>query len=279
MSSVFGIVMALTAALMYGSADFTGGVASRRINQFQVMVITVAIGVPPLVLFAILWQEGMPSTSSLMWAALAGIIGTMGLAPLYRGLATGSAAIVSPTAAVVGATLPLVYGSIIEGLPSAPKLAGFLLALLGIWLVARPNSDSLPGHGQGLMLGIVAGTAFGGYFICIAQVQPGAVFIPLAMAKLAAIPFVLAIVATRGLRIPSPIQTPMALLSGVLDAVANAFYLIARQHGRLDVATVLASLYPAVTVVMARLVYKEAISRSQWLGLTLCLAAIGLIVY
>ena len=175
--------------------------------------------------------------------------------------------------------MPLVYGSVTEGLPSIPRMAGFFLALVGIWLVARPHPASLPGHGRGLILGIAAGSVFGGYFILIAQIPAGSVFLPLAVAKFSSIPLVLTILAAQRVRVPSPAQAPVALLAGVMDAVGNGFFLMARHYSRLDIAAVLASLYPAVTVLLARLVYKEVISRSQWLGLTLCLVAIGLIVY
>ena len=279
MSSLSGIVFALTAALLYGGGDFAGGVATRRLDQFQVLLASVSVSVLPLLLLGLLWREAVPSTVSLVWAALAGAFGSLGMAMLYRGLATNSAAIVSPTAAVVGASMPLVYGSLTEGLPAAPRLAGFLLALVGIWLVSRPHPASLPGRGQGLALGLLAGINFGAYFIFIAQVPRGEVFFPLTAVKLASIPVALTFIAARRLRLPSLAQAPIAMLSGVMDATGNVCFLLARQYSRLDVAAVLVSLYPAVTVVLARLMYKEVITRSQWLGLALCLAAIGLIVY
>ncbi len=279
MSSIVGVALALTASLLFGSGDFSGGVASRRLNQFQVLALSTSVSVIPLVLLALLWHEGLPAPASLLWAALAGILGSLGLAALYRGLAIGSAAIVSPTAAVIAAAVPVVYTGLAEGLPAAPKLGGFGLALAGIWLVARPHPASLPNHGQGLRLGILSGIAFGAFFIFIAQVQRGAVFFPLAMARLASIPMVLLVLAWQRLPLPSPASSPMALLAGTLDALANACFLSARQYTRLDVAAVLASLYPAVTVMLAYLIHKEVISRSQWLGLAMCLAAIGLIVY
>jgi drug/metabolite transporter (DMT)-like permease len=279
MLSILGIVFALSASLMYGGGDFAGGAGARRLNPFQVLLLAAATGILPLFSLGLLWGEVTPSSATVIWAALAGIFGSLGLATLYRGLSTSSAAIVSPTAAVVGATVPLIYGSFVEGLPSVPRMAGFLLALIGIWLVARPHPASLPNHGRGLMLGIAAGIAFGAYFILIAQVQRGSVFFPLTVAKLTSIPFVLGILAARRLRVPSPLQAPVTLLAGIMDAAGNAFFLLARQYTRLDVAAVIASLYPAVTVILARLIYKEVISRSQWAGLMLCLVAIGLIVY
>ena len=153
------------------------------------------------------------------------------------------------------------------------------MALIGIWLVAKPHPASLPNHGQGLAIGLVSGVSFGAFFIFIAQVQHGAVFVPLTVARFVTVPFVLLIVASRRLPLPSLTRNPAALVAGVLDVAANASFMLARQYTRLDVAAVLSSLYPAVTVVLAWLGYKEVISRTQWVGLLLCLAAIGLIVY
>jgi drug/metabolite transporter (DMT)-like permease len=126
-------------------------------------------------------------------------------------------------------------------------------------------------------LGVLAGLGFGGFFVLIAQVEPGLIFSPLVVAKLAALCAALVMLLRTRLPFPSPSANTIALLAGALDAGGNVFYLLAKQFTRLDIAAVLASMYPAATVALSRVVLHEEVSARQWLGVGLCLAGVGLI--
>lgn len=275
-ADLIGVFMALTSAAVWGSGDFSGGLASRRSHPFHVLALSALSGMVILVACAGLWREGLPGMGSVVWAALAGVSGALGVASLYRALSLGNAAAVAPAAAVVSAALPVVFGLFTQGLPGTLRLAGFGLALPGIWLVSRATAGS-PASRQGLGLALLAGTGFAGFFILIAQVEPGAVFTPLIVARAVSLATAMLLLAARRLPMAGAGANPAALLAGVLDAGGNVFYLLAQQYTRLDVAVVLASLYPAATVLLARLVLDENVSRGQWLGAGVCLAAIVLI--
>ena len=252
--------------------------ATRRSNQFQVLTLAALSGIAVLVVCALLRGEALPSPASAAWAMSAGAAGAVGIAALYRALSLGHAASVAPTAAVIGAALPVAFSSLVEGPPGTTRLAGFALALLGIWLVSRIAPQGKGLSRLGLALACLAGVGFGGFFILIAQVEPGLVFTPLIAARSLTFCTALLLLRVRRLAWPSPTSNPIALLAGVLDAGGNIFYLLAQQFTRLDVAAVLSSLYPAMTVLLACIILKEKVTRSQWLGVALCLAAIVFIM-
>ena len=272
------VVLALASAAVWGSGDFFGGLATRRAHQFHVLALSALSGMVVLVALAGLLGETTPSQMDLLWSAVAGLSGAIGIASLYKGLAIGSAATVAPTAAVLTAALPVVFSALTTGLPRTSQVAGFAVAIAGIWLVAKkPGSNE--GFGTGLPLALLAGSGFGGFLILIAQVDPVLVFAPLAVARAAMLATALALMLTTGVGIPSIGSNPLAVLAGVFDAGGNVFYLLARQQMRLDVAAVLSSLYPVATVVLARIASKDPVTRTQWIGVGVCLASVGLIVW
>jgi drug/metabolite transporter (DMT)-like permease len=271
-----GVVLALASAIVWGAGDFTGGFATRRGHQFEVLTLSSLSGVVLLLIFALLSRETLPPLASAGWAAAGGISGAVGLACLYRGLSLGSSATVAPIAAVITAALPVVFTGVTAGWPRGTQLAGFGLAMLGIWLVARASTgDPISGHG--LRLAIVAGAAFGLFLITIAQVQAGFVFVPLAIARAITLLTALFLLLAKRLPMPPLGSNRFALLAGFLDAGGNVLYLLAREYTRLDVAAVLASLYPVTTVVLARIVLEEQIAATQWAGGLVCVAAVVLI--
>jgi drug/metabolite transporter (DMT)-like permease len=274
---LIGVALALGAAWFYGSADFYGGLAARRITAYQVMVISALIGVITMAALGVLWAEPWPTVTMMSWAAAGGAIGSLGLIALYRGLVTGNAAVVSPVSGVIGAAIPVVFGALTAGLPGALRLAGFAVAVPGIWMVTLSSNPDRSGPNNGFQLGILAGISFGLYFICIAHIGGGAVFGPLAVSKVSAGLLALSLVVAMRVRVPSFRGNPAAILAGVLDPAANALFLVSSSYTRLDAAAVLASLYPIGTVLLSRLVLKEHITRLQWTGVALCMTAIALI--
>ncbi len=276
-ADLLGIFFALASAFAWGGGDFSGGLATRRHNPFQVLTLSSLSGVLLLVALSALWQEAPPSPQSALWAMLAGFFGVIGIATLYRALATEPMASVAPTAAVIGVIMPVAYGILIEGMPHFIRMVGFALALFGIALVSRPSASSRSLSRQGLLLTCLAGVCIGGFLIVIAHVEVGRVFLPLVIARL--VTFGTSLVLIRLFRLPFPRLTsnPTALLAGVLDAGGNLFYLLATQFTRLDIAAVLSSLYPAATVLLAYLLLKERLSPNQRAGVVVCLLAIVLI--
>jgi len=276
-ASLIGLLSALASALVWGAGDFVGGLAAHRRAPYQIVALASLAGVPLLLLFAYLANEGLPPPPDILWATAGGISGAVGVAALYRGLSTGSAAIVAPTAGVVSAAIPVIVASLLEGLPPGTRLAGIFAGLVGIGLVSKPADTRVESVRSSLGLSVLAGGGFGGFFVAIAQLKGGLLFAPLVIAKLAAVAFASLILVIRREPLPSLVGHPIALLAGALDAGGNFFYLFAVQHVRLDVAAVLSSMYPATTVILSAALLHEEIRSLQVVGVGLCLTGVALI--
>lgn len=271
-----GALLALCSAAVWGSGDYCGGRAATRSDPFQVLSLAASSGIVMLVAAALISGESLTLSVELLWAAVAGVSGSLGIVALYRGLAIGNAASVAPMASVVAAVLPVLYGIAANGAPRSTQLLGFALALAGIWLVASAAPDQ-SGSRRGLWLGTLAGVGFGGFMILIAQGDVAAVYVPLVVARTMMLLTAVVTLTARRMTLPGPGSNPTALLAGVLDTGGNVLYLLARQQVRLDIAAVLSSLYPVATVALARIVGHETITRTQWIGAAACLFAVLLI--
>lgn len=276
------VVFGLSASLCWGSGDFSGGLASRRANVLSVVIADYSVGFVLLVLLALLWREPFPSLGDLVWGGLAGIAGVLGLIAFYSALATGQMGIAAPVSAVLTAALPVLFSVFASGLPSLVQLAGLLLALLAIGLIARPERAS--GPPQGISLAVLAGCGFGCFFILLSRVSPGHTFWPLAAARFTSLALMLVILIVMRLRrrqqqpmLPGKTVVPLVALAGILDAIGNAFFVLAAHSGRLDVAAVLSSFYPAATALLAAVVLRERVTRVQGAGILLVLLAVPLI--
>lgn len=270
------VLFGLASAFTWGGGDFCGGLAARRAPVVAVLILSGGAGLVLITALALVFREAVPPTTALLWGTAAGSAGTLGLAMLYRGLAVGRASVVAPTSAVLSAVLPAVWSMYNEGLPDVLQLLGFVLALAGIWLVARTPGAGSASSGIGLAL--LAGVGFGVFFVLIDQAGENGTFWPLAAAR--AMTFTLTLVALLVQRVPlrfDPALLRVALLAGALDVGGNTFFVLAGQAGRLDIAAVLSSLYPASTVLLSRVVLHERITPLQVLGVVLALAAVALI--
>jgi drug/metabolite transporter (DMT)-like permease len=275
-TSLLGILSALASAFSWGGGDFSGGYASRRSLPFQVLAASGVISLLCFFCLALLMGENAPTHLSLAWAMLAGFAGALGLGALYQGLAKGSAAIVSPTAAVLGASVPVVFGAFSEGIPRLERLIGICLGILGIWLVSLTSSGDLQARRRDLTLAFLAGMSFAAFFICLGEIPAGSIFFPLVAAKVVSVLVAIFILIIQKKRIlPAPDLS--LLLAGVLEAGGNWGFLLARQLTRLDIAVVLSSMYPAVTVMLAWLIMHQHISKVQLTGIGFCLMAVILI--
>ena len=274
---IIGVIFALTSAVVWGTGDFSGGVATRIQNQFQVLFLMTIPGIVILAIIAAVIGEPFPSSEDALWALSAGTACALGVAALYKGLAGGNAATVAPTAAVIGAGIPVIFSLFFLGIPDIWHILGFIVAIFGIWFVSRPVCGHEHENSQGLMMAILAGIGFGAFFTMIAQVEQGLVFSPLVLAKSAALILALVLIFFRNDSLPSPLSNPIAIFAGFFDAGGNVFFLLAKQFTRLDVAAVLASMYPSVTVILSCLILKEKVSRTQGGGVVLCVIAIAFI--
>ncbi len=276
-SELLALAYGVTSAITWGSGDFSGGFACRRTNVYTVVLFSQLAGLATILLLVWGFHEPVPASINWLIPGIAGIAGAAGLMALYSALASGRMGIVAPLSAVIAALLPVCVGFFTEGLPGASTLAGFGLALPAVWLLTRTVQHERI-HMREISLALFAGGGFGLFFTLMGQSGNLSVTWSLIAARIASIS-VVAVVACllKQGGIPGPAQLPPILLAGILDAGGNAFFVLASQAGRLDISAVLASLYPAATVILARFILKEHLRPYQWGGIGIALLAILLI--
>ena len=275
--NLIAFVYGLASAVTWGAGDFSGGYASKKSSTYTVVLVSQIVGGVLLVGLALLFREPMTTWTNLLLGGVAGVAGMIGILALYAGLAQGRMGVVAPLTAVFAAALPILISAVTEGLPSLTTLIGFVMALVAVWfLSAGGNQGKITW--QELIFAVVAGAGFSLFFILIDRVSDNAVFWPLVGARVASVSVIGLYMVVRGVgERPSSSQLPVIALAGILDAGGNAFFALAAQAGRLDVAAVLASLYPASTVMLAWFILKERLERFQWFGVGAALIALILI--
>lgn len=278
---IVAILLGLAAATCWGGGDFSGGVAAKRGSAYGVVLISQLVGMVLLAGLAVGLAEPFPTREAWLYGGLAGICGAVGLVILYRSLARGPMGVVAPLAAVGTAGLPVLWGAWLEGWPAPVQVAGFVLAMVAVWLISTTGKGQpVRARLRDLALPAAAGLTFGLFLILIAQAGEKTVLWPLVAARLASLGTLLAgMIVTRRARklLPAASALLPCCLAGILDASGNALYTLATQAGRLDVATVVSSLYPAGTVLLAWIVLKERLAARQWLGIGAALVALVLI--
>jgi drug/metabolite transporter (DMT)-like permease len=281
------VVLGLLVAAAYGSGDFFGGLSAKRAaSATGVVVLSQAMGLPVLAVL-LLVADGEPTARVVLLGAGAGAVGGVGLTCLYRGLAIGRMSVVAPITSVGAAVVPVAWGRLQGEHPSALQMVGVVLAIVAVGFISRTGDEVVDGttapepdaRRPYLALAVAAGIAFGLVFVLLAETGDDAGFWPLVGGRAASITLLVAVaLATRQSLSPGGRSAlgPMAA-AGVLDLTANALYLLAARRGLLAVVAVLSSLYPASTVLLARLVLKERLLRLQVGGLGLAVAGIALI--
>ena len=268
--------LSLGSAAAWGTGDFLGGLASKGSNSFGVVVVTHGSGLLFMLAMALLTREALPSNAALGWGVAAGLGGGFGLVSLYRALAIGQMGINAPVAAVITGVIPVIVGIWTQGYPAPIQFVGFAVALVAIWLIAMPNGEI--GRPKGLGLAMCAGIGFGIYLVCSSRASSEAVYWPLVAARAASmLEMMLVATLTRQAWKPNTKLLPTMILAGVADSSGNALFMYAVRFGRLDVASVLSSLYPASTVLLAWFVLKERMSRLQMVGMVAALVSVPLI--
>lgn len=278
-AQVLPAAFSLAAVVCWGTSDFTGGYAARRSDAFLVALFAHATGFILMLVLSLATHAPLPSRATEGWALAAGALGGSALAIFYRALAMGDMGLTAPIAAVLAAALPTAYGMYMEGIPHTAPLIGFLLAGSGIWLISRPEGEAAR-RSRGLSLAVLAGLGFAGFFISINGVGHSSVLWSAAHSRVAAFLIVAAMVfARRGQPRLDIRDVGLALFAGSLDATGTALFIRADQTGRFDAAVVLTSLYPAVTVLLARIFLKERFTRWKTLGILAALAAVPMIAF
>lgn len=274
---ILAIFFGLAAAATWGAADFGGGFATKRASVYSVVIITQSVGLVLLPLLAVYFSERFPPMDGMFWGFIAGVAGSAGLLALYHALSVGKMGVVAPISAVVTVALPVIYGVFNEGLPAGHQIAGFVIATASMWLISG-TSEKGEIKRQDVVYPLLAGVGFGIFFISVDLFSESAVFWPLTVAKVSAVVVILGFALLRkSATLPSKSVLPVIILAGLFDAGGNLFFALASQVGRLDIATVIASLYPGSTVLLAWIILKERLSSMQWIGVVLALVAIALI--
>ena len=271
------VIYGLCSAASWGVADFSGGFATRRNNVFAVVILSQIIAGVLLLMVTMALTEGLPAYPQLIWGGVAGVAGSVGIMALYIGLARGRMGIVSSIAAVVTAVIPILFAFFNEGLPPVAKLIGFGFAFVAVWFLTRSEGHTIMQRDEWLFP-LLAGIGFGVFFICIDHVSQTAILWPLVAVRVTSILTVLCFVLTRKkIEWPGVKQMPMIAFIGIGDTAGNVFFALATRLGRLDISAVVASLYPAVTVLLAWFILKERLMPRQWIGVGAALCALVLI--
>ncbi len=264
----------LAAVFAWGTSDFLGGYFTRRLNVF---LFTAVFNVGGLILMSVLAVAShalLPSSHSVLWALAGGVTGGLGVAIFFRALSTGKMGLTAPVAAVLGAAIPTLVSIFIEGPPGKFTIAGFALAATGLWLITRVEDGGTP---QGIGLAVLAGIGFAGFYLCLREAGSGSVLWFAALTRTGGLIITGAIALSLGnLRI-SLADAGRAALTGCIDSLGTMLFILASQSGRLDEAVVISSLYPAVTVLLARFFLKEHLTRWRFIGLLAALAAVPMI--
>lgn len=269
------ILLATTAALVWGMSDFCGGKGAQRAHPLAVTVMSQIVSLPVLGV-GLLLVAGTPRLADLGWGVIGGIAGLIGIVLLYRGLSAGAMSVVSPVTAVTAAVVPLGVGLVLDGALSAVALAGTLCAVVAIALISAAPGGTPGAVTRGLLgLALTAGAMFGIFFVILGQASADSGLWVMVGIRLSSIPLGLLVALHTGtpLRLSRPTLT-WAALAGTLDLAGNMFFLLAAAQGHLSVVAVLASLYPTSTVLLALAVDKERVRVMQVAGLGLAATAL-----
>ncbi len=270
------IILALTSAAIFGVADFTGAVSSRRTGAFVTAVLSQAVGLVSL-LAVVSFVPGSPDLRSIAWGAVAGLAGGLGLAVFFWAMAVGPIGVVSPLTAAIAAVVPLAVGIALGAWPEPVALAGIALGVVAVVLASGGGSRSGATMAPHVLLAtLAAGAGFGGFLVAVAQTSSSAGLWPLVGARVASLAmFGLAAAATgRSLRPGTGSMAPIAAC-GALDMLANIALLYAVQGGMLAISGVLASLGPLSTILLSRVVLGERLQLTQRIGVGLAVAAVS----
>jgi drug/metabolite transporter (DMT)-like permease len=278
---LLSILFGLGAALGWGAGDFTGGLASRKTGAHRAVFSSEIVGLVLLFAAQAIMREKLPTLQSWFFAMFAGAIGTLGLMLLYHSMTLGLMSISAPVSGLLAAMLPVIIGMAREGLPEAPTVAGFVFALAAVWLISQSENGvkDILSHLSDLKLPILAGFTFGLYFVLMHEAtSDGGRVWPMIASRTGGTIMIASYMffSHTSLKVSDKSAWLTLVLNGIFDVGGNVFFVLAGQAGRLDVASVLSSLFSGVTVLLAWIFLKERLTRGQWVGVVLALIAIVL---
>ena len=284
--AVLVVIVGLASAVIFGTADFFGGLASKRISPVRVVAISALIGLT-LLLVATPLVGGRFSWEAVLWGGLSGVVGSVAILTLYAALAIGPMSILSPLTAVISAIVPVTWG-LLQG--ERLSVLGYLalgIALIAVVLVGFvPEKGAVRPSLRGVAYAIISGVLIGVLLILLNQAPNDSGLLPLVFNRASYLVILWAIVLVLVLRGrargdgPAPRIRPVLPLiigAGVADSLANTLIIIGLRLGDLSVIAVLTALYPAGTIALAAIVLKERIAPVQWAGLALALVAAAML--
>jgi drug/metabolite transporter (DMT)-like permease len=298
-SALVASSLGLAAAAFWGGGDFTGGLATRRASPFVTIAVAHGISLAALLAIVVAWHIPAPSPYIQFMGLLSGVVAGLGVGLFYKALSLGGMGLSAAIAGLISAAIPVMFSLFTEGLPHPVQILGILLAAIAIWLIASAPGTTAP---KTLVMATLAGICFGVYFIQLKVTGAAGVTWAITLARVGSFTLAISVCAVqaalRSFRTAPPSSvaaaTPpsalnrrtalfdpaflaLAVLTCVLDTGGNLFYTLATTVGRLDVAAVISSLYPAATILLAALLLKEKTTRTQTIGMLLALAAVVLI--
>jgi drug/metabolite transporter (DMT)-like permease len=269
-------VLSLSAVGAWGTSDFLGGLGAKRTNAFLFTALVHTSGMVAMGAAAWLTGAAFPGRASVAWSLAAGALGGSALALFYRQLAHGNMGLIAPVAAVLSAAIPTLVTTFVHGFPGYRHVFGFVLAGIGVWLISR--SESGGGRPEGLGIAVLCGIGFAGFYLCIHQTGNASALWTATCSRWASLLVTLCVVVfgKQKSAVPGWVLA-IAAVAGILDISGSVLFVRASQIGRLDDAVVMCSLYPAITVLLARVFLQEHFSRTRTIGMVAALAAVPMI--
>ena len=272
--------LAVLSSMTYGAADFLGGLATKRSTMFSVVIFSQLSGLILVLISVSFLPSSLPTAIDFAWGVASGLAGGIGVALLYRGLAIGVMSVVAPVTAVCAVIIPLVVGLALGERPTGLAILGVLLAIMAIVLVSQTGHiEERKRATTGVSIAIVSGVAIGIFLVFLERTGPSAGLWPLIAARVVSVTFfTMAGLMSREKLMPRRESMPIVIGCGVLDILANILYLLAVRRGLLSIVATLTSLYPASTIILARIVLRERLRLLQQAGVACAAVAIMLIV-
>jgi drug/metabolite transporter (DMT)-like permease len=265
----------MAAVVAWGTSDFLGGYATRRANAFLFTTVVNLGGLLLVGTLASASHAALPTGRGTAWALAGGVSGGAALAIFYRALSSGRMGLTAPVAAVLSAAIPTIVSISTEGFPGKIPTVGFIFAVVGLWLITRAEDGSTP---EGIGFAVLAGIGFAGFYLCIRQAGAGSALWMATLTRAGGLIITaLIVLLQRNFRDITTSGVRWGVVTGCIDSLGTILFVLASQTGRLDEAVVISSLYPAVTVLLARFVLKEHFTRWRFVGLLAALAAVPMI--
>jgi drug/metabolite transporter (DMT)-like permease len=256
------VALALGAACAWGAGDFAGGLTTKKLPVWSVVIVSQFAGMLLMLILALATAETLPSIQAVGWAVAAGVSGAIGVAALYGALAAGEMGLVSPISGVGAAGIPIAFGVLLGERPTPLQIVGVVAGLAAVGFASGPSKT---GPSRGVGLAVVAAVGFGLLFVLFKRAGAEGVFWPLVVARLGSVSLFVAwcLGTGRPVLVPPSRAVFLVVLAGILDMTANGLYILSTRQGLLSLVAVLSSLYPIVTAILARVILSERLAVRQ----------------